>query len=246
MASVRIVGVPLPGGPVLVDREVGHGEDPAFLFRREGFAVRRLISVKGRLPDIVVTVQVARRRDWPVRLPRRRLRRPGLGAVDVTATPPPQRQRPAAYVIALSSSGLLATQFSERTAVPGLWGLPGGGIQDGELAAEAAVREVMEETSQAIELQRVLDIQSDHWVGQAADGELEDFHALRLIYVAEVPEPTEPTVEDAGGTTAAARWVPLNRWRHVHWSLGFRAILSRHLDLVIKARSVALRRPPLA
>ena len=243
---MRIVGVAVPGGPVVVDREVNHGEDPAFLFRQEGFAVRRLISVKGRLPDIVVTVQVARRRDWPVRLPRRRPRQPDVPSIDPVEAPPVRRQRPAAYVIALSSSGLLATQFSERTAVPGLWGLPGGGIQDGELAAEAAVREVMEETSQAIELQRVLDIQSDHWIGLSADGESEDFHALRLIYVAEVPEPTTPVVNDVGGTTAAARWVPLNRWRHTHWSLGFRAILARHLDLVVKARSVALKRPPLA
>jgi 8-oxo-dGTP pyrophosphatase MutT (NUDIX family) len=157
---------------------------------------------------------------------------------------PERRQRLAAYVIALSSRGLLATQFSERTVVPGLWGLPGGGIQPGETAAEAVLRELREETGQAIELQRILDLQSDHWIGSSPDNEPEDFHALRLIYVAETPEPTDPVVTDIGGTTAAAQWVPVNRWRQARWSVGFRAILARHLDVIVKARTLALKRPP--
>ncbi len=44
--------------------------------------------------------------------------------LDALAAPPPLRQRVAAYGIVLSERGLLATQFSDRTAVPGLWGLP--------------------------------------------------------------------------------------------------------------------------
>jgi hypothetical protein len=38
--------------------------------------------------------------------------------------------------------------------------------------------------------------------------------------------------------------VPFNRWRSVHWSVGFRAVLARHLDRVIKARTVAFKTPP--
>jgi 8-oxo-dGTP pyrophosphatase MutT (NUDIX family) len=240
---MRIVGVPVAGGPALVDREVGHGEDPAVVFRREGFFVRRLLSAKGAHPDITVTAQVEQRRDWTQRLPRPLRRRVALPELPETPAPA-LHQRLAAYVIALSSKGLLATQFSERTAVPGLWGLPGGGIQDGETAAQAAIREVMEETEQMIELQRILDLQSDHWIGTSPAGEEEDFHALRLIYVAEVPEPTDPVVADVGGTTADARWVPVNRWRQVHWSIGFRAVLARHLDHIAKVRSLALKHPP--
>ncbi|MDR1808111.1 MAG: NUDIX domain-containing protein [Propionibacteriaceae bacterium] len=234
----------LAGGPALVDTEVGHGEDPAVVFRRAGFSVRRLLSAKGQLPDIVVTAQVERRRDWAVLLPPLLRRRAGEPGDPVTQAAPVARQRLAAYVIALSSRGLLATQFSDTTAVPGLWGLPGGGIKEGETAAAAAIREAAEETSQSIELHRILDLQSDHWIGPSPAGEVEDFHALRLIYVAEVPEPADPVVRDIGGTTADARWVPVNRWRQVHWSQGFRTLLTRHLDLIVKARSVALRRAP--
>ena len=45
---------------------------------------------------------------------------------DEAACEPVVRQRLAAYSIVLSDRGLLATEFSERTAVPGSWGLPGG------------------------------------------------------------------------------------------------------------------------
>lgn len=47
---------------------------------------------------------------------------PGLElTADLT---PIVRQRLAAYTITLSTRGILATQFSDKTAVPGLWGCP--------------------------------------------------------------------------------------------------------------------------
>jgi 8-oxo-dGTP pyrophosphatase MutT (NUDIX family) len=232
---MRIVGVPHGGGPRVIEREIGHGEDPAAVLRRHGYAIRRLLSVTGVLPDIVVTAQVSRRPDWAALWPRR-LRRPAASGLEPG---PSRRQRLAAYVIALSERGLLATQFSDLTAVAGLWGLPGGGIDSGETAAEAAIREVAEESGQQVVLDRILDIQSDHWVGLSPVGRMEDFHAVRLIYVATVPEPTDPVVRDVGGTTAAARWVPVDGWRRVSWSGAFRAILMRHLDRVVEQRRTA-------
>jgi hypothetical protein len=92
--------VPVAGGPALIDREVGHGEDPAVLFRREGFNVRRLLSAKGTLPDIVVTAEVAQRRDWTARLPK--FLRGTPEAPEPAGEPGPERrQRLASYVIAL-------------------------------------------------------------------------------------------------------------------------------------------------
>jgi 8-oxo-dGTP pyrophosphatase MutT (NUDIX family) len=145
----------------------------------------------------------------------------------------------AAYGIVLSTDGLLATQFSDQTAVAGRWGLPGGGIRSGETAAEAAVREIYEETGQQVTIRRVLDLQSDRWIGPSPTGVIEDFHALRLIYVAETATPVPPVVHDTGGTTADARWVPLHHWRRVRWSTSFRHILSAHLDLIIQLRDLA-------
>ena len=52
------------------------------------------------------------------------------------------RQRVAAYAVVLSDRGLLATEYSDRTAVPGRWGMPGGGIDDDEQPADAVLREV--------------------------------------------------------------------------------------------------------
>ena len=64
----------------------------------------------------------------------------------------------------------------------------------------------MEETGQTFVRPRLLDILSEHWVGRAPRGRAEDFHAIRIIYLADVPEPTEPVVHDVDGSTEQARW----------------------------------------
>ena len=52
------------------------------------------------------------------------------------------RQRVAAYAVVLSDLGLLATQYSGRTAVAGRWGMPGGGLDDAEEPTDGVLREV--------------------------------------------------------------------------------------------------------
>ena len=59
-----------------------------------------------------------------------------------------------------------------------------------------------------VEDERLIDVQSQHWVGRAPSGRLEDFHAVRIVYAARCPDPTDPVVHDVGGSTSAARWVP--------------------------------------
>ena len=120
-------------------------------------------------------------------------------------------------------------RFSDRTAVPGLWGLPGGGIDVGESPSRALIREMAEETGQELEISHLLDVQTDHWIGRSPAQVVEDFHAVRIIYAASCPAPTDPVVHDRGGTTAAATWVPLARWGQMAWSSGTRALLDRHL-----------------
>ena len=115
-------------------------------------------------------------------------------------------QRVAAYAVVTSERGVLLTQFTSRTAVPGTWGLPGGGLDEGEDPAAGVHREVWEETGQRVELGGLVAIQSQHWVGRAPSGAVEDFHAVRIVFVASCPEPSEPVVHDVGGTTSDARW----------------------------------------
>jgi 8-oxo-dGTP pyrophosphatase MutT (NUDIX family) len=118
-----------------------------------------------------------------------------------------RHQRVAAYAVVTSSRGFLMTQFSDRTGAEGQWGLPGGGLEDDEAPDRAAVREVWEESGQLIELSELALIATSRWVGLAPGGRLEDYHAVRVIYRASCPEPTEPVVHDVGGTTASAAWL---------------------------------------
>jgi ADP-ribose pyrophosphatase YjhB (NUDIX family) len=143
---------------------------------------------------------------------------------------PAVRQRFAAYAVVTSSEGLLATEYSGRTAVIGRWGMPGGGLDDHEPPTSAVLREVHEETSQQIILGNLIKVQTSHWVGRSPYGSIEDFHAVRLIYRASCPHPTDPVVLDQGGTTESAKWVPLESWRSVPWTHNWQLVLSTLLE----------------
>ena len=119
-------------------------------------------------------------------------------------------QRVAAYALVTSARGVLLTQFNSQTHVAGSWGLPGGGLDEGESPLDGVHREVWEETGQRVELGGLLAVQSDHWVGRSPSGGLEDFHAVRIVYAATCPEPVDILIHDVGGTTSDARWVPLD------------------------------------
>jgi 8-oxo-dGTP pyrophosphatase MutT (NUDIX family) len=225
---MRIIGVEKPGGSPVFTGTLGHGADPHRLAWEKGYRIVRPLSATGGAPDLTLTVQVGRHgRSSVLAPPRTRSMDPDL---DVNGgAPPVVRQRLAAYGIVLSSRGVLATQFSDLTAVPGLWGLPGGGIDPGESPNQALIREVAEETGQDPDISHLLDVQTDHWIGRSPAKVVEDFHAVRIIYAASCAVPSDPIVNDSGGTTADASWVPLDRWSQVAWASGARALLDRHL-----------------
>lgn len=227
---MRIVGVRrLVEGPV-VDVTVGHGQDPRQLLWRRGWTVSDWMSASGSDDGIVMTARVAQR-SASSRMPHRRARHSPAGSLHPGAAPVPH-QRVAAYAIVRSPMGVLGTVCSHRTAVPGRWQLPGGGVEPGETPSEAVVREVHEEAGQRIRILRVVDLQSDHWIGDSPAGILEDFQALRIIYTAFCPDPTTPQVLDVGGTTESARWVSTHHWRALPWTSGARSALDKHLDSI--------------
>lgn len=219
---MRLIGLG-PAGEPLVSLEIDHGVDPHTALWNRGLSLTRPVRAqRGPAGELVLLVHATphgRKRGRPGG--RQRPERPGSGAV--------RRQRVAAYAITLSDRGVLGTEFSDRTHVPGQWGLPGGGVDPGEEPPETVRRELMEEAGQRVDLGLLIDVQSDHWVGTSPSNVLEDFHALRLIYAADCPEPTDPVVHDVGGTTSAAAWIPLGRWREWRWTAGARALLERHL-----------------
>lgn len=224
---MQIVGVEVGGGRPLFSYRLGHGEDPHQRAWEEGYRVVRPLSATGTRDDLVVTLQVTRHgRSVTPRGPQRT--RTMVRGLDIVSGPPTIRQRLAAYALVVSDRGILATEFSDRTAVPGLWSLPGGGLDDGENPSQTVHREVMEETGQLTDVRQFIDIQTDHWIGLSPTGLVEDFHAVRLIYAARCTGPTDPIVHDRGGTTADSRWVPAEAWRTLPWATGARALLNRH------------------
>lgn len=230
---MQIIGVAVGGGSSLFSRMLRHGEDPHQLAWEMGYRIIRPLSATGHRDDLTITVQVApHRRQVIPRGPQRT--RTLVTDLDLAENPPVVRQRLAAYAIVLSDRGLLATEFSDRTAVAGLWSLPGGGIDPGENPAQTIQREVFEETGQNVEVMQFLDVQTDHWIGRSPHGVIEDFHAVRLIYAACCTEPVDPVVHDVGGTTASSAWVPTERWREMNWATGARALVARHVPVQIR------------
>jgi ADP-ribose pyrophosphatase YjhB (NUDIX family) len=125
---------------------------------------------------------------------------------------PFQLQRVAAYALVVrdgtAGREVLLTRNSSRGPHPGWWTLPGGGIDHGEEARDALVREVGEETGLDCTPGEVLDVGSTHFEGTAPSGRREDFHALQVVFDATVSA-GEPAVQEVGGTTDAAAWVPV-------------------------------------
>lgn len=223
---MQIVGVEIGGGSPLFSFTLGHGDDPHQAIWERGYKLIRPMSASGTKDDLVVTLQVTPHHRAVTPRGHQRVRTM-LPHAHPSGDPVP-RQRLAAYSLVISERGILATEFSDRTAVPGLWSLPGGGIDEGENPAQAVQREVYEETGQHVDVLQFIDLQTDHWIGLSPAGVLEDFHAVRLIYAARCHWPTNPVVLDVGGTTADSAWVPAERWREIPWATGARALLMRH------------------
>lgn len=225
---MRVVGVKHPGAPTCISIDVKHGQHPQKLLWQHGLVVTGWLSARSVNGVIILTALVANRsaNSNPPKIKRRP--KPAK-YISGGANPPIVNQRIAAYALVTSARGVLGTECSTQTAVPGLWQLPGGGLQPGESPAEALNREMAEETGQKIVVDKLVDLQSDHWIGKAPNGQVEDFHALRIIYLASCANPTTPSVIDIDGTTSKAAWIPLTQWRSMPWTSGARSVLERYL-----------------
>ena len=85
------------------------------------------------------------------------------------------------------------------------WTMPGGGVELDETVAQAAVREVREETGYDVELGRVLGIDS---FAVPADGMgARPYKSVRVIFQGRIVG--GELRHEIDGTTDEARWVPL-------------------------------------
>ncbi|HWJ85169.1 MAG TPA: NUDIX domain-containing protein [Cellulomonas sp.] len=113
--------------------------------------------------------------------------------------------RVAAYAVVVDADRMLLSRIRESRA---RWTLPGGGIDPGEDPADAAVREVSEETGYDVELDELLGIDSIVIAGPDLDEPSDEaMHGLRIVYRAHVVG--GHLRDEVDGSTDAAAWIPL-------------------------------------
>jgi ADP-ribose pyrophosphatase YjhB (NUDIX family) len=115
-----------------------------------------------------------------------------------------QVQRVAAYNVCVDADDrLLVCRLSNITERPGMWTLPGGGIEFGEHPEAAALRELHEETGLQGHIVGLLAVDSIQRVARDLGGD-HDYHSVRIVYRTSVDE--GELVHEPDGSTDRAAW----------------------------------------
>jgi ADP-ribose pyrophosphatase YjhB (NUDIX family) len=126
-----------------------------------------------------------------------------------------------AYGVVVRDGHVLLVRAAARTAAPGAWWLPGGGIDFGESPEEAVVREVREETGLSASQLELLDVISERHARRNGD----EAHSIRIIY--RVGRVEGELRHEVDGTTDLAAWVALDDLNALPLSTYTRAAVAR-------------------
>ncbi|HEY7176111.1 MAG TPA: NUDIX domain-containing protein, partial [Micromonosporaceae bacterium] len=185
---------------------------------------------KDELPDAPLISWLARLLDIPTP--------PEVDPALVAASTPVARdpdavrfQRFSAYGVVRDPAGrVLLTRVAAGYPGAGHWHLPGGGTDFGESAREALVREIREETAQHAVIGDLLEVVDMH--NPTAFGPEQrplDWHTVRAIFEVDVPSPTEPSVQDVGGSTDRVAWFTLAEASQLSLNRLTRTVLADHV-----------------
>ena len=113
--------------------------------------------------------------------------------------------RVSAYAIAVEDDRLLLIRLSDASPVfmPGLWHMPGGGIDPGEQPVEALSRELREETGLELADARLLDARTYAVRRNGVSW------SLTALFYAVALKGGAPAVTEIDGSTDAVAWIPL-------------------------------------
>lgn len=112
--------------------------------------------------------------------------------------------RASAYALAVHNGHILLTQLASYCTNAGHWTLPGGGIDHGEQPEETVRREALEETGLP-----ATDLELFHVRTFSEHTKRGEFLAVQIVYRASIEG--NPSVQEAGGSTADVAWVPLTQ-----------------------------------
>ncbi|WHM40491.1 NUDIX domain-containing protein [Streptomyces sp. BPTC-684] len=120
------------------------------------------------------------------------------------------RIRVSAYALVVEEGRLLLARLSESSPVfaPGLWHLPGGGIDPGEQPVEALARELREETGRELAGARLVDART-----YAVSRGGVDWQLTGLFYAVELKKDGVVEVVEPDGSTDAVQWIALSELR---------------------------------
>lgn len=116
------------------------------------------------------------------------------------------RQRLAAYGVAVREGCILLARAGGSSDFPGAWSLPGGGVDHGEHPLQTVAREFLEETGLAVSVDEPCMVFSDVLEIPAKGIRL---HHVRLCYPVTVTAGT--LRNETTGSSDLAQWVPFDR-----------------------------------